>query len=292
MRRLPSFVIIGAMKSATSTLYEQLGRQAGIFLPALKEPNFFSNDEEYSKGIDWYCNLFNAASAQDILGEASTHYTKLPTYPQTVARMQSWLDKPRLIYVMRDPIDRLISQYIHEWSQGEIHCTLDKALESRPELVSYSCYAKQLAPFFAAFGKSAVLPVFFERLIVDPSGELERVSRFIGYNGAVRWHEDVSRRNVSSERIRKFPLYDLLVDNPWATRFRQLLVPRSVRAKIRKLASMGDRLVLSKSALAKLEHGLDEDLAELGNWLGIKLDCRRFQASVSGETLNWQQVAP
>ena len=212
-QRLPSFVIIGAMKSATSTLYEQLLRQPDIFLPHLKEPNFFSNDEQYSRGAEWYTSLFDEAGESDILGAASTHYTKLPTYPQTIERMRHWLDQPRLIYVMRDPVDRLISQYMHQLSQGEIHCELDKALTRNPELIAYSCYAYQLAPFIDTYGKANILPVFFDRLIADPQGELERVCRFIGNNGKVEWCQDLSQRNVSSDRVRKFPLYDLLVDN-------------------------------------------------------------------------------
>ena len=112
MGRLPNFVIIGAMKSATSTLYEQLQRQPGIFLPELKEPNFFS--DQYARGWDWYAGLFAEARASDIVGEASTHYTKLPTYPETVSRMWDHLPDAHLIYVMRDPIDRLVSQYIHQ----------------------------------------------------------------------------------------------------------------------------------------------------------------------------------
>ena len=189
--RLPSFVIIGAMKSATSTLYEQLSRQPGIFLPSLKEPNFFSNDEQYARGIEWYSGLFKQAAASDILGEASTHYTKLPTYPQTVTRMRNWLERPRFIYVMRHPVDRLVSQYVHQWSEGEIRCGLDEALNRHPELIAYSCYARQLAPFIESYGKSAILPVFFDRLIADPQGELERVCRFIGYSGIARWDENL-----------------------------------------------------------------------------------------------------
>src|SRR5690242_12371158 len=107
MSRLPSFIIIGAMKSATSTLYDQLLLQPGIFLPTLKEPNFFSDDQQYSRGLDWYKSLFSEAQSTDLLGEASTHYTKLPTYPRTIERMRGVLDQPRLIYVMRHPIDRL-----------------------------------------------------------------------------------------------------------------------------------------------------------------------------------------
>ena len=54
MNKTPNFIIIGAMKCATSTLHEQLALQPGIFMSQLKEPNFFSNDEEYEKGWNWY----------------------------------------------------------------------------------------------------------------------------------------------------------------------------------------------------------------------------------------------
>jgi len=288
MSQLPSFVIIGAMKSATSTLYEQLLRQPGIFLPRLKEPNFFSNDEQYSRGIDWYNDLFKEARASDILGEASTHYTKLPTYPQTVTRMRHWLDRPRLIYVMRDPVDRLISQYIHEWSQGEIRCGLDEAVTRHPELIAYSSYARQLAPFIEVYGKTAILPIFFDRLKMDPQGELERVCKFIGYKGRVQWDADLSRRNVSAERVRKFPLYDLLVEHPVAARLRQGLVPKAVRTKIRQIASMSERPALSESTRTDLEKIFDEDLATLGGWFGTDLNCHTFCAVAATKSLGWR----
>ncbi len=240
MEELPNFVIIGAMKCATSTLYEQLLQQPGIFLPRLKEPNFFSNDEQYSRGIEWYKGLFQDACVSDILGEASTHYTKLPTYPQTVARMRYWLHRPRLIYIMRDPVDRLISQYIHEWSEGEIRCGLDEAIEQHSELAAYSCYARQLTPFIEAFGKEAILLVFFDRLKRDPQGELERVAKFVGYTGTVRWQTDVDRRNVSAERVRRFPLYHLLVEHPLATTLRRGLVPKALRTKVRQMLTLRD----------------------------------------------------
>src|SRR5262245_50888304 len=124
---LPHFLIIGAMKAATSTLYDQLRQQPGIFLPELKEPNFFSDDASYARGIDWYCGLFAEACPGDLIGEASTHYTKLPTHPATISRMQEVLETPRLIYVMRHPVDRLISQYMHQKSEGEIRCGLEEA---------------------------------------------------------------------------------------------------------------------------------------------------------------------
>ena len=288
MSRLPSFVIIGAMKSATSTLYQQLSRQPGIFLPRLKEPNFFSNDEQFSRGTEWYSDLFKEAKATDILGEASTHYTKLPTYPQTVTRMQSFLDQPRLIYVMRDPVQRLISQYVHQWTEGEIRCELDKAIERYPELISYSCYARQLAPFVETYGRAAILPVFFDRLLADPQGELERACRFIGFDGKVEWKADLSRRNVSADRVRRFPLFDLLIDNPLAERLRRGIVPKAVRTKIRRLVSITEPPKLGAATRKRLEAHFDDDLSTLSRWLGTNLNCRNFRNVTSNQSLGWQ----
>ena len=288
MARLPSFVIIGAMKSATSTLYEQLLRQPGIFLPELKEPNFFSDDAQYARGLDWYSGLFDDAKATDILGEASTHYTKLPKYPKTVARMRSCLNKPRLIYVMRDPVDRLISQYIHQWSEGEIRCGLDEAITVHRELVAYSCYARQLEPFIEAFGKEAILLVCLDRLTKDPQGELDRVCAFIGYAEKAHWDADLSRGNVSADRMRKFPLYDLLIDHPLAAKLRQTLVPKVARTKVRQFFSMRRRPVLSETMRAKVERIFDDDLAILSDWLGRELDCRNFRDVTAAAPMDWR----
>jgi hypothetical protein len=287
MNRLPNFLIIGAMKSATSTLYEQLLRQPGIFLPELKEPNFFSDDRQYARGLEWYQGLFNGATATDILGEASTHYTKLPTYPETLARIHKHLDRPRLIYVMRHPVDRLISQYIHQWSEHEIRCNLDKAVEQHPELTAYSFYTRQLAPFIEAYGKSSILPMFFDRIRKFPQQELERICKFIGYAGEPLWQRDLSPDNVSAERVRKFPLYDLLVESPIATALRQSLVPKGLRTKVRQFFSMTRRPELSADVRKDLEKSFDADLAILGEWLGVDLNCSNFAAVTSSKSLEW-----
>jgi hypothetical protein len=107
--RRPDFIIIGAMKCATSTLHEQLARQPGVFMSIPKEPNFFSDDAQWSRGVDWYTGLFDDAPADALCGESSTHYTKLPTHPDTVDRMRRFLSAgTRFIYVMRHPVDRLL----------------------------------------------------------------------------------------------------------------------------------------------------------------------------------------
>ena len=168
MTKQPDFIIMGAMKCATSSLHEQLARQPGIFMSALKEPNFFSDDDQYAKGMDWYHSHFAHAQPTDLCGESSTHYTKLPTYPQTIARLSQSLPDVNLIYVMRRPVNRLVSQYIHEWSMRIISTDINEAIAAYPELIAYSRYTLQLEPYFDAFGPDRVLSVFFVRLCSLP----------------------------------------------------------------------------------------------------------------------------
>jgi len=285
--RLPDFNIIGAMKSATTSLHEQLVLQPGIFMSEPKEPNFFSDDDQYARGLDWYAGLFDSAPGGALVGEASTHYTKLPTHPHAVARLKAHVPGARLIYVMRHPVDRLISHYIHEWSMGVYQCDINEAVARYPEMVAYGQYALQLEPYFDAFGREAVLPVFFDRLIREPQAELERVCRFIGYQGEPLWHSDLKPGNVSSERVRRFPLYGALVESGPATWLRRRLVPKNWRDAVRKRLTMKQRPELGQQARADLESVFDQDLARLGSWLGQELDCRNFKAVTATRPLDW-----
>lgn len=287
MTARPRFVIIGAAKCATSTLYQQLVAQPGIFMCTPKEPNFFSNDEEYARGIDWYWNLFEPAAPGDLCGEASTHYTKLPTYPHTVERLKEHLPDARLIYMMRHPIDRLVSQYIHEWTELVVSEDIDTALDRRPELIAYSRYSMQLQPFFDAFGSDRVLPVFFDRFCQAPQEELARVCAFIGYEGEPVWQADRERDNVSKDRMRKSAWRDLLVNAPVLSTLRRTLVPQGVRDWIKGFWRMKERPQLSPESEARLRETFDADLAVLGSWLGMDLNCENFKAVARDRPAVW-----
>jgi hypothetical protein len=260
---LPDFLIVGAMKCGTSTLAAQLAAQPGIFMTTPKEPNFFSDDEIFARGLPWYERLFDAAAPEDIRGEASTHYTKLPTYPDTLDRMQSVLPSPRLIYVVRDPIERAISHYIHEWTEGRMSEDPVAAFERHPELVDYGCYAMQIAPYLDIWGREAVLLTSLERIKAAPGEELRRVGAHLGLAAQPVWQTGISAQNVSSERYRKLTLHNLLVTNPVATSLRRALVPRSIRRRIRDARKFGDRPKLPTHLVAQLKTVFAEDLAEL-----------------------------
>ncbi|MDJ0843729.1 sulfotransferase family protein [Crocosphaera sp.] len=290
MKKLPNFIIIGAMKCATSSLHEQLNQQPGIFMSELKEPNFFSNDEEYNKGLDWYLSHFEAANHDDLIGESSTHYTKLPTYPQTIERLEKHLPDAKFIYVMRHPINRLVSQYIHEWSQRVISLDINDSLDPHPELIEYSLYTKQLQPYFDTFGKDRVLPIFFEKMLSSPQTELEKICRFIGYTNQPQWSEELNASNVSSQRMIKSGWRDAIVEAPGLKQLRRLLIPKSFRTWVRSLWTIKEKPELTPENIEKLKIIFDQDLEVLGSWLGVELTCDNFQETVKNSSLDWVNI--
>ena len=283
----PDFIIIGAMKSATSSLHVQLASHPGIFMSEPKEPNFFSDDAEYRRGTEFYQSLFAEAPKGSLRGESSTHYTKLPDYPHTISRMKAFAPDVQLIYVMRHPIDRLVSHYIHQWTQNVIRCDINEAVDRYPELIDYGRYSYQLEPYFEAFGRDSVLPVFFAAVKAHPQRELERIARFIGYESPIVWKEDLGAQNVSSERLRRFKGYGLIVDSPPMTFLRRTFVPQSLRDAVKARLSLRQRPVLSETKLSRLESIFDEDLKTLSSWLGVQLSCKTFDETTVATPLNW-----
>lgn len=287
MKRLPDFIIIGAMKCATSTLHDQLAAQSGIFMSTPKEPNFFSDDQRWKQGVKWYGSLFEEARKNDICGESSTHYTKLPDYPETVERMHQYLPDIKLIYVMRHPIDRLISHYIHEWTERTINVSLDKAVYKYKRLIQYGLYSAQLEPYIQMYGKYAILPVFFERLVASPETELQRVCDFLDYKSVPVWNKDLSTRNVSKERLRKNAFRDAFIWNPAVTWVRRKVVPQNCRDWIKSFWQITEKPVLHADIHAFLETQFNQDLAVLGNWLNADLDCKNLKSVVANTPLDW-----
>lgn len=275
----PNFIIIGAMKSATSTLHTQLSLQAGIFMSTPKEPNYFSDDEQYQKGDIWYQNLFTEASEDDLCGESSTHYTKLPDYPDTVERMTLCLDQPKFIYVMRHPVERLISHYIHQWSQNIFKCDINEAIDKFEELTAYSCYAQQLQPYFERFGEENVLPVFMENIKTDPQQQLEIIADFIGYKLPVEWKE-IAAQNVSNERIRSFYGYKWLIESKPMSLLRRTFVPQSIRNKIKQKLVIQERPEINSDNLERLTKIFDTDLLKLKDWLNLEIDCKNYYEKI------------
>ena len=243
----------------------------------------------YARGWRWYSSLFASAREGDLRGESSTHYTKLPDYPRTVARMVRDLPRIKLIYVMRHPIDRLMSHYVHELTTGRIKIDIHDAIERHHELIEYSRYAMQLGPFVDAYGFENILPVFFPRLVRHSQSELERIGRFLEPRAArSAGTRRMKPQNRGKERLRPSPIRQRSCRHP---SFRPSPAGGAAGTGPSRSRSCGgprsSRRPCDPSLIARLRDVFDADLAQLGSWLGITLDCETFKRSTVGRPHDW-----
>lgn len=263
----PDFIIIGAMKAATSTLADQLSQQDDIFITKPKEPSFFAQDAVFAKGWDWYARLFSSANTGDLKGEASTDYTKRPTYPDVINRMRACGVKPKIIYIIRNPLERARSHFLHEVSQGVMSGTLEEAFATYPELETYGRYGDQISPYVEEFGVDSIYLTSLEQIKQNPDDELARVGQHIGAIRPLVWDHGAKPQNVSAERIRRLPLHNLLIESAFATRMRRVLVPQAIRHRIRDARVIGtERPAIPDHLVPALSARFLEDRARLAQY--------------------------
>ncbi len=202
--------------------------------------------------------------------------------------MVRWLPRVKLIYVMRHPIDRLVSQYVHEVTAGGIRSSLVGAVEEHPALIEYSRYAMQLEPFLAAYGFNSVLPVFFSRLVTESGQELERIGRFLGIESPLVWDTSLTPQNTRRDRLRPSPFRQALVQSAVLGRLRHRVLPRrwSQSAKEFWRAEVEPPRVPA-DLTAHLREVFDADLSQLGSWLGIELACENFDSATRSVSHSW-----
>lgn len=201
----PNLFIIGAAKAGTTSLHDYLGGHPQIFMSNPKEPGFFTPTVGYyPTDVEWYLSLFREAGDARWVGESSTHYTKLPTHTGAPERIADFCDSPRFIYLMRDPIDRIISQWWHgvrqEGQQRVWHRSMATAVNKEVEFTAFSDYAMQLQPYFETFGRDRVLVLTFEELVAEPDRVLREVFTWLGVDPVLAPGR-LEKRNARPETI-------------------------------------------------------------------------------------------
>jgi hypothetical protein len=178
MAILPSFLIIGAARSGTTTLYQLLGEHPEIFMPLIKEPHFFSI--YWERGLDWYAQVFQGHSGQPSVGEASVSYT-YPMYPDTPCRIAACLPDTRLLYIVRHPVDRAYSHYLYYRSNKPmVPLTFAEAIARDPIYVETSRYYQHILAYLQHFSQEQMLVLIFEDLISSQRTWLPRIYDFLG----------------------------------------------------------------------------------------------------------------
>lgn len=203
---LPSFLIIGAAKSGTTSLFYYLKQHPQIFFPHTKELNYFSLEpsdsasptrpgrgpgDEYA--TEWtytreaYLSHFRGVRKDQVAGEASVSYLY---GPHSAANIQRCNPEMKLIAVLRNPVDRAWSQYLHMVRDGREGLSFERALEEEPTRIARGWefawhyrnvgrYGEQLRRFYEHFPKSQLRVYRFEDLQRDPQALLHDVLDFL-----------------------------------------------------------------------------------------------------------------
>jgi Sulfotransferase domain len=176
---LPNLIVIGGLKCGTTSLHHYLNLHPQVQMSRPKELNFFVAELNWPLGRDWYASHFRARAP--VRGESSPHYTNRPRFDGVAARMAATLPEARLIYMVRDPIDRMLSHYLHNVGGGYEDRPLPEALgDTHTAYVDRSRYFFQLEPYLDAFESDRVMVVSREELLRDRAQTMRRVFGFLG----------------------------------------------------------------------------------------------------------------
>jgi len=183
---LPTFVVIGAMKAGTVSLSHYLDEHPDLFLGhggRFGEPNFFVAEQNWPRGRSWYESLFEGAGSAAARGECSPCYAMAPLFCGVPERMAQVVPDARLVYLVRDPIARMQSMYLHQVSAGRERRRPEAALLDDHYLAP-SQYGFQLAAFLDHFDRGQVLVIASELLRDRPRDALSEVFAHLGVDPA------------------------------------------------------------------------------------------------------------
>ena len=202
-RKLPNLFLVGAMKSATTSLHNYLDMHPEIFMAKApwKEPNYFIKEMNYNKGLDWYLSLFESATTEKYLGESSTGYTKAPSYKGIPERIHALCPNSKIIYIMRDPIERAISQYWWEVQYAAEGRKMPVAIKNSTWILDTGNYAMQLRPYVELFGAENVYTLTTEALIASPEEALKKIFAWLNISLDHTFVKEFKIYNPSGEKV-------------------------------------------------------------------------------------------
>lgn len=277
---LPNFVVVGAQKSGTSSLHEYLLLHPDVAMCSVKEPDFFVEERNWGKGIHWYESLFAHADGATAVGEASTSYTMFPRYKGVPRRIVDTLGDVRIIYLVRNPIERARSDYLHYRFPVRGRATQHVVAERRPIaralmendiFLDTSRYAMQLDQYLEVVPRENILVITTESLGADRTNVMRGVYEFIGVDPdrAQGSFEEEFNRTIdlrvprpSYEAVSIVPMVDKLVGR----------LPLRLRMSIKSQPVDLTKAEIDDDLRAKVLDELRDDLERLSDLVGGDFD--------------------
>lgn len=208
-----NFMLAGAQKAATSTLYFLLDGHPDIVGTRPKEPHFFYRSADWKNELEQYHSLFKKEGKLYFDASTSTAF-----YP--FGNLEIWKDihnynpDMKFIYMVRNPIDRAISGYMHMYERGYTNYSIEEAIIKERQLIELGRYYTQIIPFIRTFGRENVLIIEFDDLMKNRPEVLDNLSVYLGVEriGFDRAQEQMDKKrshaNVSLGGHKKLYKYD------------------------------------------------------------------------------------
>jgi hypothetical protein len=295
MDRQPDFLVIGAARAGTTALHSYLRQHPKVFMPDVKEPNFFAYRDRAldcrGPGADFINNsvtrlaeyqaLFAPAPAGSVLGEASPLYLYEPAAP---ANIRAAIPGVRMVAILRNPVEQAFSHFMYATKYRiETVPRFEDALMIEDERLSkgwqplfgYSSfprYGAQLARYFALFPREQFLIRTYEEYSAEPGRVIAEIFRFIGVDDSFR--PDMREKANAGGRPKSRLFQDFLMKPNPVTGAIGLIVPRATRLRIRdRLArlNMTREDQVPAAAKAILLERLGDDIRALQDLLGRDL---------------------
>ncbi len=272
-----NFMIIGAQKAGTTSMAAQLADHPQICFSRVKEPGYFNSVTDWQANLDEYHKLFEPKLGQ-LLGEASTMYTFLPECLDTAERLFEYNPDLKLIYVMRQPVDRIVSLYAHNVVRNVTKLPPQEEIFANPPYINRSRYAVQIRPYLRLFERENIKLVVFEEYVRNQLETLKEIGTFLGIDPQPFEEADFSpkHKTVGEPQMRFAALRDAEFTD-WFQTLRNV-TPSFVRQPIR-------RRLLSKTIDEKPEFPaelkrevwrfVEDDVAAIESLLGRRLDVWR-----------------
>jgi hypothetical protein len=295
---LPDFLIVGAAKSGTTSLYNYLKQNKQIFLPENKEPKYFVSkilkyplggkgdnltEELMIKDFENYLSLFKQKKDNQICGEASVDYLYYADHVAPLIRQK--LGDVKIIIMLRNPVDRAFSAYKHLVRDVRENESFEKALEleQKRKFNNYEfiwhykqagLYYKSVKKYYQTFTNVKV--IIFEEFVINPKTTLNEVYKFLGVN--IDNNVDTKKIYNKTGKPRFKTLQKALKGNPnqLSRKVGRHLFPKKYRIIIRDFLEVKNikekDLVLKKETSKLLEEFYKEDIYLLDREFGIKLN--------------------
>jgi len=293
---LPNLIVLGAQKCGTSALHYYLGLHPEVQMSSPKELGFFLAEEDlepdpfilvpqelvlvrgtrnWSRGEDWYASHFRPGAR--VRGEATPAYAS-PWFPRVAQRMAQTLPDAKLIFLARDPFERIVSHYLHNRGSGREWRSLPEAL-ARPDnvYVGRSSYALALRPFLDRYPRERILIIRQEELLLRRRETMRRVFGFLEVEERF-WSPKMEReRHPSAGKGWRHRAFTRIQGSRLASPLYRL--PQEVKWALERLSyerpSRTGRPVLDQQLRARLAARLEPDIVALERITGWDLDAWR-----------------